>query len=85
MRALGNEGKTQREFGASERVLINECMPVAVPPHFVGVGVVELVGVLDRQPARSTVDSVHAPQHSVLFVATKEYHAHHRRAFMPTS
>jgi hypothetical protein len=42
MLALGREGKSERRFGASERVLINECMPVAsavASAHFVGVRV----------------------------------------------
>jgi hypothetical protein len=41
MLALEKERKSERRFGASERVLIKECMLVAqFPPHFVGVRVV---------------------------------------------
>jgi len=59
MLALEKEGKSERSSGASERVLIKECMPVAgaVPSdHFVGVRVVA-VGALIGKPARSGVAS----------------------------
>jgi hypothetical protein len=55
--ALEGEGKSERSFGASERVLIKECVLVAVhSAHFVGVRVAA-VGVRDRKPARSNVAS----------------------------
>lgn len=57
MLALEEEGESKTSFGASERVLIKECMPVvAHSAHFVGVRVAA-VGVLDREAARSSVAS----------------------------